>query len=118
LFPNKLAYEATEKRLKEFEHLKKMAESRKKKAVGERKSVLGKMSGKTVSFKVNASETEKLFGSITASDVARELEKDGFPVDRKDILLDDSIKMLGQYKATVSFGEGLETEITISVERA
>ena len=113
LFPKNLALAATERRMKEFEHLKKMADSRKKKAVSERKAALDKISGKTVSFKVNASETEKLFGSITASDIAKELEKDGHAVDRRDVILEDSIKMLGQYKATISFGDGLETEIRL-----
>lgn len=118
LFPKNLASEATEKRLKEFEHFKRMAEAKKKKAFGEKKELLSKISGKTVSFKVNASEADKLFGSITAGDIARELEKEGFPVDRKDVLLDDAIKILGQHKAVVSFGEGLQTEILVSVERA
>lgn len=118
LFPKKLASEATEKRVKEFEHIKKMAEAKKKKAVGEKKEVLSKMSGKTVTFKMNASETDKLFGSISASDIAKELEKQGFAVDRRDVVLEDTIKILGQHKATVSFGDGLETEVLVSVERA
>ncbi len=118
LFPKNLASEATEKRLKEFEHFKRMAEAKKKKAVGEKKELLSKISGKTVSFKMNASEADKLFGSISAGDIARELEKQGLPVDRKDVILEDSIKILGQHKAVVSFGEGLQTEILVSVERA
>lgn len=118
LFPKNLASEATEKRVKEFEHFKKMAESKKKKAVGEKKDLLSKISGKTVTFKMNASESDKLFGSISAGDIARELEKQGFPVDRKDVILEDQIKILGQHKATVSFGDGLETEVVVAVERA
>lgn len=117
LFPKSLASEATERRVKEFEHIKKMAEAKRKKAVGEKKQALGKISGKTITFKMNASEADKLFGSISASDIARELEKQGFAVDKKDILMDDTIKILGQHKATISFGEGLETEILVSVER-
>jgi large subunit ribosomal protein L9 len=117
LFPKRLASEATERRLKEFEHIKKMAEAKKKKAVGEKKQVLEQISGKTVTFKMNASETDKLFGSISAGDIARELEKQGFQVDKRDIILEDTIKILGQHKATVSFGEGLDAEILVSVER-
>lgn len=118
LFPQNLALEATERRIKEFEHLKKMADSKRKKATQEVKALLEKLSSVTVSFQVNASEAEKLFGSITASDIAKELEKQGFPVDRRDIRLEDSIKVLGQHKATIHFGEDLETEIAVSVERA
>ncbi len=118
LFPNNLALEATERRVKEFEHLKKMADSKRKKAMSEKKQVLEKLSNVTVTFKVNASETEKLFGSITALDISKELEKQGFQVDRRDVRMDDTIKMLGQHKATIHFGEDLETEIAVSVERA
>ncbi len=118
LFPNDLASEATEKRLREFEHIKRMAQAKKKKAMSDKKDVLQKLSGKTITFKANASDTDKLFGSITAGDIARELEKEGFSVDRRDVILDDVIRILGQHKASVSFGEGLETEILVSVERA
>lgn len=117
LFPKSLAQTATEKRMGEFEHIKRMAEAKMKKALGERKELLQKISGATVTFKMNASETDKLFGSIAALDISRELEKQGFSIDKKDIILEDTIKMLGQHKAKVSFGEGLETEISVSVER-
>lgn len=118
LFPNNLALEATERRLKEFEHLKKMADSKRKKAMQEKKQILSKLSSVSVTFKVNAGENEKLFGSITSLDISRELEKQGFHVDRRDVRMDDSIRVLGQHKATIYFGEGLETEIAVSVERA
>lgn len=117
LFPKRLALEATEKRAQEFEHLKKVAEAKKKKAVGERKKVLDSVSGKTVTFKVNAGENEKLFGSISNVDIARELDKMGFQIERRDIHLEEPIKILGQHKATIRFSEDLTTEIAISVER-
>lgn len=117
LFPKALALLATEKRVKEFEHFKRMAEAKKKKAIGERKAFLQKVAGKTVTFKMNASETDKLFGSISALDISKELDKQGFNIDKRDIVLEDVIKMLGQHKAKVSYGEGLEAEILISVER-
>lgn len=118
LFPENLAAEATQRRLKEYTHLQSMAEAKKKKAISERKQVLDKAAGKTIGFKVNASEAEKLFGSITAADIAKEFEKDGLLIDRHDIVLKEPIRMLGQYKATIKFGEGLEAEFSISVERA
>ncbi len=118
LFPKKLALEATERRVKEFDHLKKMADSKKKKAVADKKQVLSKLSGVTVTFKVNAGENEKLFGSISAVDISKELEKQGYQVDRRDVRMDDTIKVLGQHKALITFGDDLETEIAVSVERA
>jgi large subunit ribosomal protein L9 len=117
LFPRKMAAEATENRVNEFNHLKQVAEVHKKKAMAEREQVINKLKGVTLVFKVTAGDTDKLFGSVTTNEISNELEKQGFVVDRRDIVLDEPIKMLGQHQAKVKFGEGLETEIAISVER-
>lgn len=118
LFPRKLAEEATEKRAKQWEHLKAVAEAKKKKAIEERKVVLSKMSGTSVKFKMAAADTDKIFGSITTSDISRELEKAGFSIDRRDIHLEEQIKVLGTHKAQIKMGEGLEATVQVVVERA
>ena len=118
LFPRKLALEATEKRENEYNHLKRVAESKKKKAMSERQASLNKIKGTTVGFKLNAGENDKLFGTVTTTDISKGLEKLGFSVDRKDIHLEEAIKILGTHKATIRFAEGLETSIQVAVERA
>ncbi len=117
LFPRKLASEATEKRVKEYDHLKRVAETKKKKAFAERKAVLSKMNGLTVLFKMAAGETDRLFGTVTTADISKQLEKLGYPVDRRDIHLEEPIKLLGQHKAIIKFGEGLDATVMIAVER-
>jgi large subunit ribosomal protein L9 len=52
LFPRKLAAEATEKRVKEWEHLKRVSDVKKKKAVAERQEALNKINGLSLKFKV------------------------------------------------------------------
>ena len=96
LFPRKLAVEATEKKVTEYEHLKRV----------------------TVSFKMAAGDNDKLFGTVTPADISAELEKHSFSVDRRDIHVDGHIKVLGQHKATIKMGEGLEATIQINVEKA
>lgn len=118
LFPRKLAALATEGRIHEFEHLKRVAEVKKKKAMAERQELLAKLNGKTVLFKMSAGETDKLFGTVTTADISRELGKMGFEIDRRDIHLEEPIKILGQHKATVRYAEGLEAQLQVSVERA
>ena len=118
LFPRKLALEATEKRVNEYNHLKRVAESKKKKALAERQELLNKVKGVTVAFKLNAGDNDKLFGTVTTSDISKGLEKLGFSIDRKDIHLEEPIKVLGTHKATVRYAEGLEAQIQIAVERA
>jgi large subunit ribosomal protein L9 len=118
LFPRKLALEATEGKVKEWEHLKRMAEVAKKKAVDGRKQLLAKISGSSVTFKVQAGEGEKIFGTVTPSDIAKELEAKGFSVDKRDIHLEETIKMLGTHKALIKMGEGVEGSVQVVVERA
>ncbi|MBS1969105.1 MAG: 50S ribosomal protein L9 [Bdellovibrionales bacterium] len=118
LFPRKLAAEATEKRVKEWEHLKRVADAKKKKAIAERQAVLAKINGTTVNFKVAAGENDKLFGTVTTTDISKELDKAGHSVDRRDIHLEEPIKVLGQHKAVIRMGEGAEAKIMINVERA
>jgi len=118
LFPRQMAQEATEKRVKEFGHLKKVAELKKKKAVAERQELITKLQGVNIVIKSSAGETDKLFGAVTNNDLSNELETLGYSIDRRDIYLDEPIKMLGQHKAIIKLGEGQEAELTVSVERA
>ena len=85
--------------------------------MADRMAILEKIKGTTVSFKLNAGDGDKLFGTVTTNDISKSLSKLGFEVDRKDIKLAEPIKFLGTHKATVSYGEGLETHIQIAVER-
>lgn len=117
LFPRKLAAEATEKRIKEFEHWTRVAESRQKKAVAEREQTLAKIAGLQLVFQLQAGEEDKLFGSVTNKDISDELEKLGHIIDKRDILLSEPIKILGQHKAIIKLGDGLEQEIVVTVER-
>lgn len=118
LIPRKLGAVATEGRVKEYEHLKRVAEVKKKKVVAERQDLLKKIDGTALKFKVSAAaEGDKIFGSVTTSEISKELEKKGFSVDRRDIHLGEPIKVLGNHKATVRMGEGLEASIQVVVER-
>lgn len=118
LFPRKLAEQATEKNIKQLEHQKKVAEIKKRKAMGERKELIEKINGLTLSFKGQSGEEDKLFGSITHLDISKELESQGFSIDKRDIVLPEPIKFLGQHKAAVSFGPDLKAELVISVEKS
>lgn len=118
LFPRRMAVEATETRVKEFAHLKKVADVKKQKAVSERQELIKKMQGVSIVIKSAAGENEKLFGAVTNNDLSNELERLGFSVDRRDIYLEEPIRMLGSHKATIRLGEGAEAQLTIAVERA
>lgn len=116
LFPRKLAVIAIEKNVKAWEHVKQVAAQKKKKALAERKTLLEKISGVTLTFKMASSDKEKIFGSVTAHDISIELEKKGFSVDRRDLQM-EPIKILGQHKVKISYGPEMTAEITVVVEK-
>ncbi|MBX7230686.1 MAG: 50S ribosomal protein L9 [Bdellovibrionales bacterium] len=117
LFPRKLAQVATEKRMKEWQHLQKVAEVRKKKMALERRTIVEKMNGQVIKFIKEAGASDKLFGSVTTLDISNELEKLGFSVDKRDIHLEEPIKTLGQFSAVVKLGEKIEATISVAVEK-
>jgi large subunit ribosomal protein L9 len=117
LIPRRLAMMATEKRVKEFKHLQGVAEAKKKKAVAGAKKIADKIAGFTVTIKSQAGENDKLFGSVTNADIARELDKAGFKVERRDIHIEEPIKVLGQYRVKVKITTGVEAEVKVNVER-
>jgi large subunit ribosomal protein L9 len=118
LIPRKLAEVASKGRAKYWEHVQQIINARKAKAQAERKDLLEKLKGLSITFKaVSAPKSEKIFGSVTTHDISQKLETMGFMVDRRDIYLDEAIKTLGNFRATVRLGEGLQTDIQVIVER-
>jgi large subunit ribosomal protein L9 len=117
LIPRRLAMIATEDRVKEFKHLQSVADAKKKKATVAAKKVADKLAGQTVTLRVQAGENDKLFGSVTNNDIANELTKAGFSVERRDIHIEEPIKVLGQYRVKVKIASGVESEVKVNVER-
>jgi large subunit ribosomal protein L9 len=72
---------------------------------------------KDVSLTIGAktSSTGKIFGSVTSIQVAEALEKAGFTVDRKVILIKEAVKEVGKYKATLKLHKEVSLEIPFEV---
>ena len=64
-----------------------------------------------------AEVNEPPVATVTTMDISKQLSANGYEIDRRDIHLEEPIKLLGQHKATVKMGEGLDAEITIVVEK-
>lgn len=112
LLPRKWVVAAAEGNIKQIEHHKKQLE---KKRLAQRAGA-EELAKKLGEFSCNLSrkvgENDKLFGSVTAGDIADALRKAGFPVDRRDVTLEHPIKSLGVHTVTVR----LEQDIAPSVK--
>ena len=74
-----------------------------------------KMEGTTLSIGAKTSSTGTIFGSVTNIQIADELAKKGFEVDRKFILIKDPVKEIGTYTATVKLHKEVSVEVTFEV---
>ena len=117
LFPKNLACMATEKKVKEFKHLEKMAEIKRKKNETLLKKMMESLSEIKLHFrKATTSSGDRLFGSVTASEIAKELQKQNFEVNRTDVKT-EPIKTLGEHKIPISFSKELSVDILITIEK-
>jgi large subunit ribosomal protein L9 len=66
-------------------------------------------------FSAKAGEGDKLFGSITSSDIAGQLAELGYNIDRRTVELDEPIKMIGVYKVPIKLHTEVRTEIRVWV---
>ncbi|MDL2304002.1 50S ribosomal protein L9 [Bacteroides sp. OttesenSCG-928-D19] len=74
-----------------------------------------KMEGTTLTISAKTSSTGTIFGSVTNIQIAEELAKKGFEVDRKIIVIKDSVKEVGNYKAIVRLHKEVSVEIPFEV---
>ena len=117
LLPRKMAEEATREKLQEWRQRQQSKENRARKEEEEARSNRAKLQGKQVALKASAGEKGKLFGSVTAAQVAEQIKgRFGIAVDKKDIRLQGSIKELGSFPFSIRLYPGVEAEMTILVE--
>src|SRR5262249_292362 len=73
------------------------------------------LGGVTVTIAQKAGESDQLFGSVTAKDIAEALEKQNFTIDRRKIQLDEPIKQLGEHRVTLRLHREVPVEVTVQV---
>ncbi len=79
------------------------------------RALAAEIKGKTFVVKKSAGGSGKMFGSVTSQDIADALAAAGYTVDKKKIVLENPIKMVGDYTIELKFLEGISTKITVSV---
>ena len=115
LLPKGLAYPATEGNRKrvtfEADRLARLAETEKQSAEGE----AAKLAGVSLTFPMKVGEEDKLYGSVTASDIQRRLEEQGIHVDKRKIDLSEPIRSLGEFRVGIKLHADVRPELTVVV---
>jgi large subunit ribosomal protein L9 len=118
LLPQGKAVPATEAKVKEIEHHKRVIAER---VARERKQLDGereRLERVELEIAANAGEEGKLFGSVTAAQVAELLEARGFAIDRRKIQLDEPIKELGDHVVAVRLHRDVVARVRLKVSAA
>jgi large subunit ribosomal protein L9 len=116
LLPRKLAYPATAGNVKvmEFERQAMLRRDAKLNEESEQlKQLLDKLE---VVVRRKVGEQNVLYGSVTNSDVADELEKKGFQIEKRKIHMDDHIKQLGEFEIPIRLFKDVTAHIKLKVE--
>ena len=120
LLPQGKAMLATEGRVKEIEHKKRVIEEKEKKEI-HRFVALGDALAKIdLTFSMFASDEGRLFGSVTNADIADRANAQGtldFELDRRQVVLEEPLKRLGVFNVPVRLHADVEVEIEVRVER-
>ena len=117
LFPKNLAQEATEKRIKEFNHLLEVAQLKQNQMFKNKQELLETIAQTHLTISAQTGQSDKLFGSITSADIASALEQKGFSIDRKQVHITSPIRSVGEYKVAIVLGEDMKVELKVLVEK-
>ncbi|MGB3648275.1 MAG: 50S ribosomal protein L9 [Desulfobulbales bacterium] len=115
LIPKKIAVLANKANLNLLEQEKATIEARKEKQRQEAEALSKKISGTIINIKHRVGEEDKLFGSVTAADISEKLAEMNIQVDKKNVLLAEPIKTLGEIIVPIKVGYQMTSEITVQV---
>jgi large subunit ribosomal protein L9 len=118
LLPRKLAVEANPRNLRAFEHQKRLAMGKREALRAQAMTEKEKIEALHLTVAARAGEEGKLFGSVTNLDLERALHEQGFPIDRRRILLAEPVKQLGDFTVTVKLQPEVDANLKFSVTAA
>ena len=117
LLPHKLAIEATKANRAVVEQMKAAAVRRSAREKAGAEELSKQFDGVRVTFHRRAGEHEQLFGSVTSADIATELERKGFNIDRRKIQLHDPLKAVGEYTIPIKLHREVTTHLKVVIEK-
>ena len=116
LLPQQKAVAATAANIAGFEKNQAEIQARIKEEVKVAEALAKKLAGTTLNIPMLTGSEERLFGSVTSSDIASKLLEDtSVEIDKKFILLRDPIKELGESTVTIKVGFQTTVDITVAV---
>jgi large subunit ribosomal protein L9 len=118
LLPRGIAYEATPGNLKRIAQEKARLDAAENTRRSAAQELAGKIEAVSLTFSARVGEEGKLFGSVTATDIAEQLAAQGFEIEKRQIDLHEPIKALGVYRVPVRLHADVKPELKVWVIKA
>jgi large subunit ribosomal protein L9 len=115
LIPQKKAIIASESAQKVLKENLRQRAHKLEKIKANAQDLAAKLNGITLTVGAKTSSSGTIFGSVTNIQIADELAKKGFEIERKSILIKESVKEVGSYKAIVKLHKEISVEIPFEV---
>ena len=101
LFPQKLAYAATQVNLRKIEREKKSRQDKYEQEKQEAQSLADKLNKTSCTVNVEVNDLDKLYGAVSISDIVKALELEGHHIDKKNIVVEKPIEELGIFEVGI-----------------
>ena len=115
LLPRGAAVLATRGNVRQMEHYRRIVAEKIRRVRMESEDLAKNLAAQELVFTAKVGETGHLYGAVTTMDIARVLGERGFEIDRRKIHLDEAIKEVGDYSATIKLPQGVVAELTLTV---
>ena len=115
LFPNKLALFNNKQNSNAISSILKQKEEKDIKERSNLESLIGVLNKTSLKFSLNSGADGILFGSVTSQMISDELNSQGLKITKKEIVLDEPIKSIGNHKVNVNLGADLDATVKIKV---
>lgn len=116
LLKKKLAKESSASNLNEVKLKKGAKAEHERRALEAAKKTAGELGGKSFTLKMKCGEGGKLYGAVTSSDIAEELKKNGFEIEKKQVVINTAIKNIGTTGVRIKLHPQVSCEININIE--
>ena len=116
MLPKKLAIEATPDAINTMKMNDKATQERIAREKAEALEVSKKLRAMTLVVKAKGGGAGRLFGAVTNAEIAAALEKQGVKLDKRKIVLNETIKNVGTYTATCNLGYEINAPLTVTIE--
>ncbi|MBW2544624.1 MAG: 50S ribosomal protein L9 [Deltaproteobacteria bacterium] len=115
LIPRGLGIEASSKNMKDLKDEMETAAKRVTKEKKAAQSMVERLEGVTCNISRKVGQQDKLFGSVNTKDIGDALREQGIKIDKRDILLEEPIKSLGEFSVKIKLHSGISADIKVVV---